>query len=77
LRALHLAGTAVTGVGLAKLAPLSELRYLNLSETRVTSSALQPLKTMPNLKPIYLFNTPAQPATKTAEIHTPDGTQHE
>jgi hypothetical protein len=77
LRALHLAGTAVTGAGLAKLAPLSELRYLNLSETRVTSSALQPLKTMPNLKHIYLFNTPAQPATKTAEIHTPDGTQHE
>jgi uncharacterized membrane protein len=77
LRALHLAGTAVTGAGLARLNSLSELRYLNLSETRVTSSALQPLKAMSNLTHVYLFNTPAQPATKTAEIQTPEGAHHE
>ncbi len=36
LRALHLEGTAVTGNGLAHLAALSQLTYLNLSETKVT-----------------------------------------
>jgi hypothetical protein len=62
LRALHLEGTAVTGDGLAKLAPLSQLTYLNLSGTKVPQAALAPLTSMKNLRHIYLYNTPAQPA---------------
>ena len=63
LRVLHLEGTALTGNGLAKLAPLSQLTYLNLSETRLTADALIPLKAMRNLRHVYIFDTPAQPAT--------------
>jgi uncharacterized membrane protein len=61
LRALHLEGTPVTGRGLAKLSALSQLSYLNPSGTRVTSDALSPLKGMPNLRHVYLFDTPAEP----------------
>jgi hypothetical protein len=61
LRALHLEGTAITGNNLAKLAPLSQLAYLNLSETKVTSAAIAPLASMKSLRHIYLFDTPAQP----------------
>jgi mono/diheme cytochrome c family protein/uncharacterized membrane protein len=64
LRRLRLEGTAITGDGLAKLAPLSRLTYLNLSGTKVTSAALDALKAMPNLRHIYLFDTPAQPALR-------------
>jgi len=63
LRAIHLEGTAITGRGLAKLSSLSQLTYLNLSGTKVTSDALAPLKSMPNLHHIYLFETPAGPAS--------------
>ena len=63
LRALHLESTAITGRSLAKLASLSQLTYLNLSGTKVTSDALAPLKGMPNLLHIYLFDTPAEPAS--------------
>ena len=63
LHALHLEGTSVSGHGLAKLKALSHLSYLNLSETKVTADSLIPLKSMPNLQHIYVFNTPAQPAT--------------
>ena len=63
LRALHLEGTAVTGRGLAKLSPLSQLTYLNLSGTKVTSDALVPLKSISNLRHVYLFETPAEPAS--------------
>ena len=63
LRALHLESTAITGQSLAKLASLSQLTYLNLSGTKVTSDALAPLKGMPNLLHIYLFDTPAEPAS--------------
>jgi hypothetical protein len=65
LRALHLENTAVTGQGLAKLSALSQLAYLNLSGTKITSDALAPLKKMPNQQHIYLFNTPAEPASAT------------
>jgi hypothetical protein len=63
LRALHLEGTAVTGRGLAKLSSLSQLTYLNLSGTKVTSDTLVPLKNLPSLRHIYLFETPAEPAS--------------
>jgi len=62
LRALHLEGTAITGNGLARLTPLSQLTYLNLSETKVTAANLSSIRSMPNLRHIYLFNSPAQPA---------------
>jgi uncharacterized membrane protein len=62
LRALHLEETQVTGNGLAKLAPLTQLTYLNLSGTKVTASAVAPLSSMKNLRQVYLYNTPAQPA---------------
>ena len=60
-RALHLEGTAITGDGLQKLAPLSQLTYLNLSQTKVTQAVLAPLRSMKNLHHIYLYDTPAQP----------------
>jgi uncharacterized membrane protein len=63
LRALHLEGTAITGRSLAKLASLSQLTYLNLSGTKVTTDAVATLKGMPNLHHIYLFDTPAEPAS--------------
>jgi uncharacterized membrane protein len=70
LRALHLEETHITGDGLQKLAPLSQLTYLNLSGTQVTLAAIIPLKSMKNLQHIYLYNTPAQPA-KAAEQTQP------
>lgn len=63
LRVLHLEGTAVTGRALTKLSSLSQLTYLNLSGTKVTTDALAPLKGMPNLRRVYLFDTPAEPAS--------------
>jgi len=62
LRALHLEGTAVSGQTLGKLSTLSQLTYLNLSGTKVTSDAVAPLKLDANLRHLYLFNTPAEPA---------------
>jgi hypothetical protein len=63
LRALHLEGTSISGRTLGKLSSLSQLAYLNLSATKVTSDALPPLKNMPKLHHLYLFNTPADPAS--------------
>jgi uncharacterized membrane protein len=63
LRALHLEETHVTGDGLAKLVPLSQLIYLNLSGTQVTAAAIIPLSSMKSLRHVYLYNTPAQPAS--------------
>jgi hypothetical protein len=62
LRALHLEGTAVSGQTLGKLSTLSQLTYLNLSGTKVTSDAVAPLKLDAHLRHLYLFNTPAEPA---------------
>ena len=67
LRALHLEETHITGDELAKLAPLSQLTYLNLSGTQVTSKAVSSLSAMKNLRHVYLYNTPAQPATTTRQ----------
>ena len=61
LRALHLEETHINGDGLAKLAPLSQLTYLNLSGTQVTNESVRPLSSMKNLRHLYLYNTPAQP----------------
>ena len=66
MRALHLEETRVTGDGLAKLAPLSQLTYLNLSGTQVTAAAVAPLSSLKNLRHVYLYNTPAQPARERA-----------
>jgi uncharacterized membrane protein len=63
LRALHLEGTAITGRNLGKLSSLSQLAYINLSATKVTTDALAPLKSMSSLRHLYLFNTPAEPAS--------------
>ena len=62
LRALHLEGTSINGDGIEKLTPLTQLIYLNLSGTQVTARAVSPLSSMKNLRRVYLFNTPAQPA---------------
>jgi uncharacterized membrane protein len=70
LRALHLEETHITGDGLAKLTPLSQLTYLNLSGTQVTSDAVRSLSAMKNLRHVYLYNTPAQPATATQQAQT-------
>jgi hypothetical protein len=56
-------GTLVNGHGLTKLAPLSQLTYLNLSETKVDQASVAPLASMKNLHHIYLFDTPAQPVS--------------
>jgi uncharacterized membrane protein len=63
LRALHLEGTAVLGRTLGKLSSLSQLSYLNLSATKVTNDEVTPLKRMAKLRHLYLFNTPAEPAS--------------
>jgi mono/diheme cytochrome c family protein len=61
LHALHLESTGITGDRLAELASLSQLTYLNLSGTKVTAKALSSLSRK-NLRHVYLYNTPAQPA---------------
>ena len=63
LRALHLENTKLSGRTLGKLSSLSQLAYLNVSGTKVTSDALAPMKNMPKLRHLYLFNTPAEPAS--------------
>jgi hypothetical protein len=45
-----------------KLSTLSQLTYLNLSGTKVTSDAVAPLKLDADLRHLYLFNAPAEPA---------------
>jgi uncharacterized membrane protein len=63
LRALHLEGTAITGTGLANLTQLPQLSYLNLSGTQVTQVAIAPLTSMKNMRHLYVYDTPAQPAS--------------
>ena len=63
VRAIHLEDTAVSGQDLQKLAALPELRYLNLSSTKVTRQALDQIASIKTLQHVYVFNTPAQPAT--------------
>jgi uncharacterized membrane protein/mono/diheme cytochrome c family protein len=71
LRALHLEGTAVTGNGMAKLVPLTQLTYLNLNETKVTPQSITPIRSMPNLHHLYLFNTAADIPTQNSASQTP------
>jgi internalin A len=49
-------GTRVTDVGVAKLANLKKLRYLDLSGSVVTSGALKTLASLPNLQRLSLWN---------------------
>jgi Leucine-rich repeat (LRR) protein len=42
---------------------LPQLTYLNLSGTQVTQASIAPLTSMKNLRHLYLYNTPAQPAS--------------
>jgi hypothetical protein len=68
LRAIHLEWTGVTGDGIAKLAALSELTYLNLTGTRVSAAAAASLGSIETLRHVYLYNTPAQPAPTTESV---------
>ena len=49
-------GTRITDFGVAKLASLKKLRYLNLSGSVVTGGALKTLAALPNLQRISLWN---------------------
>jgi len=49
---------------LPKLGQLPQLTYVNLSGTQVTQAAVAPLTSMKNLRHLYLYNTPAQPAAR-------------
>ena len=61
LRVLRLEDTPVKGQGIGKLTRLSELTYINLSGTKVTTATIAQLAGMKNLRHLYLYNTPAQP----------------
>jgi Leucine-rich repeat (LRR) protein len=49
-------GTRITDFGVAKLATLKKLRYLNLSGSAVTGGALQTLAALPTLQRLSLWN---------------------
>ena len=49
-------GTRITDFGVAKLANLKKLRYLNLSGSVVTGGALKTLSALPNLQRLSLWN---------------------
>lgn len=49
-------GTRITDLGVAKLAKLGKLRYLNLSGSAVTGAALKTLAAFPNLQQLSLWN---------------------
>jgi hypothetical protein len=51
------------------------LTYLNLSETKVTAANLSSIRSMPNLRHIYLFNSPAQPAPASVAVSDRDSAQ--
>jgi len=57
---------SVFGSNLGKLTPLSQLTYLNLSGTKVTAQSVAPLRNMPNLRHLYLFDTAAEADGATA-----------
>jgi len=56
LQGLQLGATAITDDGLAMLAPLSDLRVLDLSDTRVTDQGLKHLKPLRKLQHLVLAN---------------------
>jgi mono/diheme cytochrome c family protein/uncharacterized membrane protein len=66
LRTIHLEGTQVTGAGIAKLNQLSQLSFLNLSETKLSPSALPALRSLKSVRRVYTFDTPADPVLKSA-----------
>ncbi len=62
LERLHLENTAVTGTGIAELANLSELEYLNLYGTKVGNEIFETFASMPGLKKVFLWQTGVDPA---------------
>jgi mono/diheme cytochrome c family protein/uncharacterized membrane protein len=63
LRAIHLEATQVTGIGIAKLSQLSQLSFINLSETKLSPSALPALRSLKSVRRTYTFDTPADPVS--------------
>lgn len=57
LTRLHLAGTKVTAAGLAKIAGLKYLHYLNLTGTPTDDGIVQVLASLPALTALYLRDT--------------------
>lgn len=62
LARLDLSRTAVTSAGIAQLAPLAKLETINLSQTKVTADGVATARTLPALKQVWAFGTPAEPA---------------
>lgn len=61
LERLHLQRTNVTDADLAKLAPLTQLTYLNLTETNVTLAGLKTVLALPTLSELYIHGLDLKP----------------
>ncbi len=57
LRYLDLSYTAVTSAGTKEIAHLDKLQSLNLTGTKVSPDSVAELRSKPNLKKLYLFDT--------------------
>jgi hypothetical protein len=57
LRFLDLSYTSVTATGVKEIARLGKLESLNLTATKVDANAVAELRSKPNLKRLYLFET--------------------
>lgn len=62
LERLHLENTAVTGKGIAELASLAKLEYINLYGTKVDNGIFETFTKLPNLKKAYVWQTAVDPA---------------
>jgi hypothetical protein len=57
LRFLDLSYTTVTSAGMKEIVRLDKLESLNLTATRVDAAGVAELRSKPNLKKLYLFET--------------------
>jgi hypothetical protein len=57
LRFLDLSYTAVTTAGIKEIARLDKLESLNLTATKVDARDVAELRSKPNLRKLYLFET--------------------